>query len=247
MLNSEAELNHLKFAGHSPCRREDQRFFRIKASIIGHGKSKHTNESSKICGRGSTIEQQLIRTYTGDKRRTIRRKLKDMIMASMLASSMSKGDIARLYIYSAYYGWRANGILQACHRFGVRLDEHSLTDACSIVARLKYPEPQHCSPERERKIQRRTMYILERIHNDGRIRDLVYTERWSINDISVPSEVMKRLTSVLTPEDALEVIFEASSREREWLTRLWISEGIPMRFENSRLCLRLAGFGWEQN
>lgn len=45
-----------------------------------------------------------------------------------------------------------------------------------------------------------------------------------------PSEVMKRLTSVLTPEDALEVIFEASSREREWLTRLWISEGIPHAF-----------------
>lgn len=189
MLNSEAELNQISnLLVIALVAAEDQRFFShkgidyramVRASI-------QNLRARRYVEGGSTIEQQLIRTYTGDKRRTIRRKLKDMIMASMLASSMSKGDIARLYIYSAYYGWRANGILQACHRFGVRLDEHSLTDACSIVARLKYPEPQHCSPERERKIQRRTMYILERIHNDGRIRNLVYTERWSINDISVP-------------------------------------------------------------
>ncbi|NLK09085.1 MAG: transglycosylase domain-containing protein [Firmicutes bacterium] len=113
----------------------------------------------------STIEQQLIRTYTNDRKQNFRRKLREALLATLLSSMFSKDKIARLYILRAYYGWRGNGIMQMCIRLEYDLESLSLEDACYIIACLKYPAPQNPSLKSRKAIRERATYISDMIEN----------------------------------------------------------------------------------
>jgi len=112
----------------------------------------------KIIG-GSTLEQQLARTLTGDKQRTIRRKMREFFMAAVVESTVPKEDIPGLYLSVAYFGWRMNGIEEACQRLGVNLRLLTRRESAELVARLKYPEPSSPSNQRSDQISCRAKYI----------------------------------------------------------------------------------------
>ena len=120
-----------------------------------------------IAGRGleggSTIEQQLVRTLTGRRERTLNRKLSEMALASLLSKVVSKPEVAALYLRSAYFGWQMNGYASACKRLGIGSNGTaiSMSEAAGLVARLKYPEPRQPAPERTRLIVRRAECILQ--------------------------------------------------------------------------------------
>jgi len=107
----------------------------------------------------STVTQQLVRTLTKNYSRTIGRKYKEILLSELLDAEFSKEDQLRSYLKVAYFGWRMNGILQACNRLNIQVP---ITDvsACSIIARLKYPEPQHPSETLRINIENRTQYLL---------------------------------------------------------------------------------------
>ena len=113
---------------------------------------------------GSTITQQLVRHLTQDYRRTIGRKYKEMLLATLLDAEFCKLDLVRAYLKVAYFGWRMNGVYQAIQRQGFVLP---LTDsqAAAIVARLKFPEPAHASNALITKIVRRASHIESLIQN----------------------------------------------------------------------------------
>jgi hypothetical protein len=91
---------------------------------------------------GSTIEQQLVRTLTGRRERTLRRKLLEMGLAAVICRWFTKDMLASIYLHVAYFGWRMNGLEQALRGFGVaRGCDIDLQAACVIVARLKLPQP----------------------------------------------------------------------------------------------------------
>ena len=52
----------------------------------------------------STIEQQLVRVLTNDYERTLKRKLKEIYLASHLRKYADKETIAIAYLDIAYYG-----------------------------------------------------------------------------------------------------------------------------------------------
>jgi membrane peptidoglycan carboxypeptidase len=110
----------------------------------------------------STIEQQLVRTLTGHRKLSVKRKVREMVLACVIGDFLSKREIAVLYLCCAYYGWRMNSLHQACRRMGFSKKALSRRQAAELVARLKYPEPRLASIGRRILIANRAAYILRR-------------------------------------------------------------------------------------
>lgn len=106
----------------------------------------------------STITQQLVRVITQDYRRSLRRKAKEMCLACAIDRLVAKETQATLYLRVAYYGWRMTGCAQAKRQLGY-ISPLKATAAANIVARLRYPEPNHASPAQLERIRRRARYI----------------------------------------------------------------------------------------
>jgi membrane peptidoglycan carboxypeptidase len=115
--------------------------------------------SGKLSG-ASTIEQQLVRVLTGDRERTLRRKLREILLASYMSNTCSKSDIAEMYLGVAYFGWGMNSVEEACRYLSFPLAEVSCRQAASLIARLTYPQPYALTAERQFLIARRTEHIL---------------------------------------------------------------------------------------
>ncbi len=111
---------------------------------------------------GSTIAMQLVRVLTGKYDRTLHRKLEEMFLAYKLTKYLSKQEILSLYLSIAYFGWDMHGINQACKSLKLNLDNLTLEESASLIARLKYPEPKNISENRNIQINNRTKYILKR-------------------------------------------------------------------------------------
>jgi membrane peptidoglycan carboxypeptidase len=107
----------------------------------------------------STIEQQIVRVLTGNFERTLRRKVKEIFLATLVGNVVPKQDLPGLYLDIAYYGWRMNGLRQACSRLRLDLRRLSLGESASLVARLKYPEPKQAPPDRIMQIKRRSVHL----------------------------------------------------------------------------------------
>ncbi|MCA9242239.1 MAG: transglycosylase domain-containing protein, partial [Planctomycetales bacterium] len=108
---------------------------------------------------GSTIAQQLARTLTGRFERSLVRKVKEIRLAIRITKIYEREHIPAYYLSVAYYGWRMNGLSEACRRSEVD-GEMSEENAAGIVARLKYPEPREPSSCRSAQIQRRTRHVI---------------------------------------------------------------------------------------
>jgi len=101
-----------------------------------------------------------------DYERSLRRKFREMLLACLVADIVPKADIPGLYLSVAYYGWRMNGLAEACERLGMDLNLLTEAQAARLVASLKYPEPRFASSARMRKLQVRATYILSRLPRD---------------------------------------------------------------------------------
>jgi len=108
----------------------------------------------------STIEQQLVRTVTNRYERTLRRKLREILLATCVGEVLTKEEASGVYLMVAYYGWGMEGLYRACGSMGVRLCSMSAFDAASLVARLKYPRRRHSRPVWELRFRRRVQHIL---------------------------------------------------------------------------------------
>jgi membrane peptidoglycan carboxypeptidase len=111
----------------------------------------------------STINQQLIRVLTNRYERTLKRKIKEILLASLVTRSIPKSDIPGVYLSVAYFGWTMNGLEQACRRLGIVLPTITLRQAAALVAQIKYPRPMNVSHARSRQINTRTEHLIRLI------------------------------------------------------------------------------------
>lgn len=107
----------------------------------------------------STIEQQIVRVVTYRYERSIARKIREILLAILVADRYPKHILPAVYLAIGYYGWRMNGYGQACRR--LRLSPHcaSLQDSARLVARLKYPQPRRASAHRMSQVDRRAKHL----------------------------------------------------------------------------------------
>jgi penicillin-binding protein 1C len=93
---------------------------------------------------GSTITQQVARILLLDPEqraeRTLRRKLREMILAVQLAARYSKDDVLALYLNQAYFGNLAYGIQAAARAyFGIDASALSLAQCALLTGLLQSP------------------------------------------------------------------------------------------------------------
>jgi penicillin-binding protein 1A len=118
----------------------------------------------------STIEQQFVRTVSRRYERTIRRKIREQVLAVMIAQNFSKRQIHNSYMSCAFFGSGLSGAK------GIRLlkDRTKYVGDDFIVACLKYPMPLNPSEKHLEIHLRRVRYIqhLKRIKRMEEIGDI---------------------------------------------------------------------------
>ena len=136
--------------------------FHIGFDVIAIFRACYRRMTSSNLEGASTIEQQLVRVITGDYRRTLYRKLKEIIMAVCIRKNHNRRILAIIYLDIAYYGTYYQSLDEILGKYGLsKLDEIDLQTCASIIARLKYPEPRKHSQKRLSQINARSLHILK--------------------------------------------------------------------------------------
>jgi len=119
---------------------------------------------------GSTITQQLIKNVLLSSERTIKRKLREAVLAWLTETIYSKDEILEMYFNHVPYGGTAYGIEQASkHYFGKNASELNLAEA-SLLAGLP-AAPTRFSPfgANPQLAKQRQKQVLRRMVEDGYI------------------------------------------------------------------------------
>jgi penicillin-binding protein 1A len=116
---------------------------------------------------GSTITQQVVKNLLVGEDVTYQRKIREMIVASRLESTLSKSDILELYLNSAYLGRASWGVEMAARSyFGKSAKDLSLGEGAMLAGLLKGPN--YYNPDRHPdRAKARLTYVLDRMQEDG--------------------------------------------------------------------------------
>jgi penicillin-binding protein 1A len=116
---------------------------------------------------GSTITQQVVKNLLVGEDVTYERKIREMIVASRLESTLSKTEILELYLNSAYLGRGSWGIDMAARSyFGKPAKDLSLAEGAMLAGLLKGPN--YYNPDRHPdRAKDRQSYVLDRMQEDG--------------------------------------------------------------------------------
>ena len=112
-------------------------------------------------GGASTIEQQLVRTITGQREKTIKRKINEIKLSKELKKNYSKLEILRAYQILAYFGEGAKGAQSAAIKlFGRSVQQLSLYESAILASCLVYPIPSKQNAIWLTRIRKRAEYAL---------------------------------------------------------------------------------------
>ena len=110
-------------------------------------------------GGASTIDMQFVRTATGYKKRTFRRKLYEMLLAGLIQFRHDKLVILRSYLACAYFGTGLRGGYAASMKMYEKSDkELTIEEGAMIASFLVYPRPKNPSEKWYSRVQRRANY-----------------------------------------------------------------------------------------
>jgi penicillin-binding protein 1B len=145
---------------------EDNDFLEHKGvSISGVFRALLRNlRGGRLAQGGSTITQQLVKNYFLSSEKTMKRKIKEMVMAVLLESQISKDQILENYLNVIYMG--QNGSFQvrgygaaAEHYFGRSLEDLGLSDCALMAAIVNSPGLFNPFTQPERSTQRRNLVL----------------------------------------------------------------------------------------
>lgn len=117
---------------------------------------------------GSTISQQLIRSSFLTREKTLKRKVREIILTLELERRYSKDEILEFYLNQVPFGSNTYGVEAACQTyFNKPISEISLPEATILVSLIR--SPSYLSPygEHKDKLLSRKDYILDRMLKEG--------------------------------------------------------------------------------
>ena len=116
---------------------------------------------------GSTITQQVAKTFLLSSDRNYVRKLKDMVLAMRIERALNKNEILYLYLNQIYLGSGAYGIEAAAHTyFGKSARELTLPESALIAGLV--PAPSKYTPRNSTENAfKRQRFVLRRMEEDG--------------------------------------------------------------------------------
>jgi penicillin-binding protein 1A len=148
---------------------EDQRFFehrgidpvRVVAAAFANLRE------GRVAQGGSTITQQLARQGFLTRDKTVRRKVKEVILAARIERLYTKDEILELYLNKAYFGDGLYGIEAASRGFfGKHASELTLAEAALLAGLVKSPSTYAPTVSLERATGRRNV-VLDAMHDTG--------------------------------------------------------------------------------
>jgi membrane carboxypeptidase/penicillin-binding protein len=110
-------------------------------------------------GGASTIDMQFVRTATGYRSRTLRRKLYEILLSLLIQFRYSKTVILRSYLSCAFFGSRLYGAEAAAIKMFDKPTVLLTDEECAMLASmLVYPRPIDPDESWMSRIQRRARY-----------------------------------------------------------------------------------------
>jgi penicillin-binding protein 1A len=148
---------------------EDAGFYRhegINYLAIARCAVKNVMRGRTTCG-GSTITQQVVKTFLLSPEKRISRKVKEVMLASRLEQNLSKDEILYLYLNQIYFGHRRYGVEEASRfYFGKGVKQLTVGEAAIIAGVVQSPE--RLSPAKHpRAAKERQRYVLRRMTEEG--------------------------------------------------------------------------------
>ncbi len=121
----------------------------------------------RVVQGGSTITQQVAKSLLLSPERSLRRKIREAVLAVRMERHLGKREILYLYLNQIYLGHGAYGIESASEvYFGISSQELSLAQAALLAGLPRAPSRYDPYRHPERALERRR-YVLERMAEEG--------------------------------------------------------------------------------
>src|SRR5690606_9829853 len=125
---------------------------------------------------GSTITQQVVKNVLLDSSRSLRRKVREFLLALRLEQSLTKDEIFWLYLNHIYLGHARYGIEEAArYYFGKRARELGLDESALLAGIIASPE--NYSPRRDaQKALKRRQFVMDQMLRKGFVTQAAYDQ-----------------------------------------------------------------------
>ncbi len=223
---------------------EDSRFYKHKGiDLLSIVRAFFKNlEAGAIVQGGSTITQQVTKSFLLTPERSYERKIKEAILAYRIDKIFSKQEILFLYLNQIYLGHGAYGVEAASENyFEKSVTELNLAE-CAVLAGLPQA-PSRYSPFRHPKRARdRQIYVLNRMVAENYITNIEATEamnteldikprkNWYIEEVPVYTEYVRRYIEKKYGPDVLYgeglKVYTAVNIEMQKIARKEIEKGL---------------------
>ena len=144
---------------------EDSRFYKHKGiDLVSIGRAFFKNlEAGTIVQGGSTITQQVTKSFLLTSEKTYERKIREAILAYKIESYLNKNEILYLYLNQIYLGHGAYGVEAAAQNyFNKSVKDLNLAE-CAILAGLPQAPSKYSPFHHFEKAKARQIYVLNQM------------------------------------------------------------------------------------
>ena len=165
---------------------EDRRFF-VHPGIDYRGVLRALSSlvlTGEISGGGSTLTQQLARSYFLSLEQSFVRKLREAFLAYQIEQEFSKEQIMSFFLNKMFFGQRAYGVAAASQvYFNKNLINISIAEAATLAGVLPAPSDYNPVASATEATQRRA-YVLSRMQTLGYITNAEYEQAMAVPMVS---------------------------------------------------------------
>ena len=223
---------------------EDARFYKHQGiDIFSIVRAFFKNlEAGTIVQGGSTITQQVTKSFLLTPERSYERKIKEALLAYQIDKAFSKDEILYLYLNQIYLGHGAYGVEAAAENyFGKHSKELNLAE-CAMLAGLPQAPSRYSPFHYPERAKQRQIYVLNRMVDEGYISQIEASEamaikldihprrNWYLEKVPVYTEDIRRYVEKKYGEDALYgqglKIYAAVNIEMQKAAREEIQKGL---------------------
>lgn len=126
-------------------------------------------KAGKLVQGGSTITQQVAKSFLLTRERTISRKVKDLLLARKIEQKFTKEEILFLYLNQVYLGGGYYGVKAAFRGYFDKSLEQATAAECALVAGLLVAPGRYSPYVNPQYAKRRQNYVLKRLFETKKI------------------------------------------------------------------------------
>ena len=134
----------------------------------------HNVLAGRVKEGGSTITQQVLKTFLLGPKRSFSRKIREVLLARRLEVNLTKEEILSLYLNQIYFGNHCYGVQEASRfYFGKDVEKIGVDEAALLASLPKSPALYSPIRHPDRALERRN-WVLDQMQKNGRLSE----EEW---------------------------------------------------------------------